>query len=92
MKSLHAISIEYHIILLRDSHILLNYDMNAIDDKIDHSRDEDCFREENAFFALLITVNVDPQRKLLLWGILRLRISRDLSVPPVHDLLDICMV
>lgn len=56
--------------------------MNAPDDKVNHSRDEGCFREENAFFNLLITVNVDLQRKSLQRGILRQRISRDISVPP----------
>lgn len=66
--------------------------MNAVDDKMDYSRDEGCFREENALFNLLITINVDPQRKSLLRGILKQRISRDLSVPPGHDLPDICKV
>lgn len=58
---------------------------------MDYSRDEGCFREENALFNLLVTINVDPQRKSLLRGILRQKLA-DLSVPPSHDLPDICKV
>lgn len=72
----------YAMTLQNDNQILLKYSKNAMDDNRDQSRDEGCFREEIAFFDLLIPVNVDFESQSMLWAVLMQRISRDLSVRP----------